>query len=130
MLIDTSGFFAIHNEEDKYHTLSNEIYQKSRQRITTNYILAEYVALALIRGLPRPVILEFSQEVLNDGSVEIIWIDEDSHSKAVELLQKRDDKTYSLCDAASFVLMRGRKISEALTTDKHFEQEGFIRLLK
>jgi len=46
------------------------------------------------------------------------------------LLQNRQDKTYSLCDAVSFLLMRERKITEALTTDIHFEQEGFIRLLK
>ncbi len=40
------------------------------------------------------------------------------------------DKTYSLCDAVSFVLMRLEGITEALTTDHHFEQEGFVRLLK
>ena len=34
-----------------------------------------------------------------------------------------DKKPYSLCDAASFVVMRERSIAEALTTDKHFEQE-------
>jgi predicted nucleic acid-binding protein len=32
-------------------------------------------------------------------------------------------------DAVSFVLMRERQILEALTTDKHFVQEGFVRLL-
>lgn len=45
------------------------------------------------------------------------------------LLDHRSDKTYSLCDAVSFVLMHERGILEALTTDKHFVQEGFIRLL-
>jgi len=39
-------------------------------------------------------------------------------------VQARQDKTYSLCDAVSFVLMRERGIHEALTTDKHFEQEA------
>ena len=41
----------------------------------------------------------------------------------------RPDKTYSLCDAISFVLMRRQGIQEALTTDRHFEQEGFRKLL-
>ena len=41
----------------------------------------------------------------------------------------RFDKNYSLCDAVSFILMRRRGLYEALTTDHHFEQEGFRRLL-
>jgi hypothetical protein len=40
------------------------------------------------------------------------------------------DKSYSLCDAVSFVLMRRHGLTEALTTDHHFEQEGFARLLR
>jgi len=46
------------------------------------------------------------------------------------LLQSQTDKTYSLCDAISFILMRDRGVTDALTTDHHFEQAGFIRLLK
>ncbi|WP_289501249.1 hypothetical protein [Gloeocapsopsis sp. IPPAS B-1203] len=42
----------------------------------------------------------------------------------------RQDKTYSLSDAVSFVLMRQHGITEALTIDRHFEQEGFVRLLQ
>ncbi len=38
----------------------------------------------------------------------------------MDLLTARMDKTYSLCDAVSFILMRERGLSEALTTDKHF----------
>jgi predicted nucleic acid-binding protein len=47
----------------------------------------------------------------------------------MDLLLARQDKTYSLCDAVSFVLMRQRHLTEALTTDHHFEQESFQRLL-
>ena len=130
MLIDTSGFFALYSREDINHAHADEIYRKSWRRLTTNYILAEYVALALVRGLPRQESLEFSEAILDDETIEIVWIDENLHIQAVELLQQRSDKSYSLCDAVSFVLMRDRKISEALTTDKHFEQEGFIKLLK
>ncbi len=33
-------------------------------------------------------------------------------------------------DAVSFLLMQRRGVAEALTTDRHFSQEGFVRLLK
>ena len=95
-----------------------------------NYILAEFVPLAQIRGLPRLLTLELSQNLLTDDSVEVVWVDDQLHGQALELLHTRNDKTYSLCDAVSFLLMRDRDISDALTTDKHFEQEGFVRLLK
>ena len=130
MLIDTSGFFSVHSEADKNHVQAQEIYAKSWLRLTTNYILDEYVALALVRGLSRKETLVFSEEILYDETVEIVWVDKELHTKAVELLKKRRDKNYSLCDAVSFVVMQRRKVSESLTTDKHFEQEGFIRLLK
>lgn len=130
MLIDTSGFFALDSVKDRQHEKAKTIYQNSRRRITTNYILAEYVALALIRGFSRGKTLAFSKEVLDDETIEIVWIDEELHHRAVALLLEREDKEYSLCDAVSFVLMRDWKITDALTTDKHFEQEGFVRLLK
>jgi predicted nucleic acid-binding protein len=104
-------------------------YQNASARLTTSYVLSEYVALAHVRGVPRQQTLMFSAEVLEDQDVEIVWVDEQLHRLAVQLLRARRDKTYSLCDAVSFVLMRERGIREALTTDKHFEQEGYIRLL-
>jgi predicted nucleic acid-binding protein len=48
----------------------------------------------------------------------------------MSLLQSRLDKDWSLCDAVSFVLMQQRGVTEALTTDHHFEQAGFVRLLE
>jgi predicted nucleic acid-binding protein len=54
-------------------------------------------------------------------------VDQTLHQQAMTLLSNRLDKDYSLCDAVSFVLMRKHGITEALTTDKHFVQEGFTR---
>lgn len=129
MLIDTAGFLALHSAKDRNHPAAKEAYEEARFRLTTNYILAEYVALALIRGVPREQVLAFSAEALTDRAIEIVWVDEALHTEAVVLMRARQDKSYSLCDAVSFVLMRQRSLTEALTTDKHFVQEGFVRLL-
>ena len=67
---------------------------------------------------------------MDNPEIEVTWIDEGQHRTALRFLQGRLDKTYSLCDAVSFLLMRERAVIEALTTDRHFEQEGFVRLLK
>ncbi len=130
MLIDTSGFLCLYEKEEPSHEKAVELYDAAKGRLTTSYVLTEYTALAQVRGIPRREIIKFSVRILDDEEVEVVWIDENLHRQAVELIEQREDKNYSLCDAASFVVMRARRISEALTTDKHFEQEGFIRLLK
>ena len=35
-----------------------------------------------------------------------------------------------MTDCVSFVVMRDRDLQEAFTNDRHFEQAGFIRLLR
>lgn len=130
MLIDTSGFLCLYEKEEPYHEQAVEFYDSAKARLTTNYVLTEYTALAQARGIPRREIIKFSVRMLETEEIEIVWVDEELHTKAVQLLKERPDKKYSLCDAVSFILMRERGISEALTTDKHFEQEGCVRLLK
>jgi predicted nucleic acid-binding protein len=50
--------------------------------------------------------------------------------QALELYHERDDKQWTLTDCTSFIIMRERSITEALTGDHHFEQAGFTALLK
>ena len=131
MLIDTSGFFSLYDNVDAFHRQAVSIYKSAAvRRLTTSYVLAEYTALAHIRGVPRSEIIKFSNLILDDKDVEIIWVDETLHREAVALLRRRPDKNYSLCDAASFVVMNARDVNDCLTTDKHFRQEGFVRLLE
>ena len=130
LLIDTSGFFSLYDDAAKNHQEALDYYDSASNKITTNYVLTEYTPLAQIRGVPRSHIIKFSSLILDSQEIEIIWVDEILHRQAVKLIQERQDKNYSLCDAASFVIMRERGINDALTTDKHFEQEGFRRLLE
>ena len=62
--------------------------------------------------------------------VTIVHVDYKTHEQAWKLLTEREDKMWSLVDCVSFVIMQQHSISEALTMDHHFEQAGFIRLLK
>jgi predicted nucleic acid-binding protein len=80
--------------------------------------------------LSRARSLAFVADLVDNPHVEIIWVDAGLHQSGLAPLGQRLDKSYSLCDAVSFVLMRERGIADALTTDDHFEQEGFSRVLK
>ena len=130
MLIDTSGLYSFFDEKDFRHADASAFVESAAVRLTTGYVLAEFIPLCQTRGLNRKKTLEFVETLLTNPLVEIVWVNEDLHQQAFALLQERLDKTYSLCDAVSFIIMRERGITEALTTDKHFKQEGFIKLLK
>lgn len=130
MLIDTSGWLCAFHKDEPEHAEAVKLYEAATRHLTHSYILAEFVPLAQVRGFPRRGNLQFSKGIMDDAEVELIWVDESLHRQAVELLLERNDKTYSLCDAVSFLIMRTRGISDALTTDHHFEQEGFVRLLQ
>jgi len=62
--------------------------------------------------------------------VQVVHIDPTLDEEAWTLMKTRTDKEWTLVDCASFALMQRRGIAEALTTDHHFEQAGFRRLLK
>lgn len=130
MLLDTSGLMCLIDQRDSRHQDALEYYNAAPVRLIHNYVLAEFVALAQVRGVPRGLALGFVTVLLDDTEVEVVWIDEQLHRSALALLQERLDKTWSLCDAASFLLMQQRDQTEALTTDHHFEQAGFVKLLK
>ena len=46
------------------------------------------------------------------------------------MFSERLDKEWSLTDCASFLVMQGKGIQDALTHDHHFEQMGFRALLR
>lgn len=129
MLLDTSGLLCLHNRAEPFYAHARTLYRAARVRLTHSYVLAEFVALAHARRLPRVAALTFVGDLVGNPDIETVWVDEVLHREAVALLLARQDKTYSLCDAVSFVLMRQQHLTEALTTDRHFEQEGLQRLL-
>ena len=99
--------------------------------VTTNYIIAELVPLLTsVLKVSRPRIIDFINGIKSSRNVDFIHIDEVGDSKAWELLEKRIDKKWSLVDSSSFVVREEFGITDALTTDHHFEQAGFVRLLK
>jgi predicted nucleic acid-binding protein len=129
MLLDTSGLFALMNPKDEYHVLAKSLYGNATLRVTHSYVLAEFVPLAHVRKLPRADVLSVVTDLLDDPTVHMIWVDEHLHRAATNLLNARSDKNYSLCDAVSFVVLKERSLTASLTTDHHFEQEGFQKLL-
>ena len=130
MLLDTSGLLCLIDARELLHQTACSAYHAAPVRVTHHLILAEFVALAQVRGVPRASALSFCVDLLMNPEIDVVWVNEALNRRALDLLFARLDKTYSLCDGVSFLLMKDRGLTDALTTDRHFEQEGFRRLLK
>src|SRR5262249_14033359 len=120
---------CVHYAREPHHAAAQALFDAAPRLLMHNYVLAEFVALASSRRLPRRPALTYLTELIRLTDVEIVWVSQNLHEAAIDLLERRPNKTYSLCDAVSFVPMRRRGIFDALTTDRHLEQEGFRRLL-
>ncbi len=104
--------------------------QQNRHVVTTNYVLSELIALLTRFRVRRSTVLNYIETIRSASWIEIVHIDEALEAAAWQLLAKRLDEEWRLVDCASFIVMEKRGLTEALTTDKHFEQAGFVRLLQ
>ena len=99
--------------------------------VTTEEVLAEY--LTFFSGSPEFLRREVASNVdaiLHDASVRVIPQSHDSFVAGFELYRSRPDKGYSLVDCISMQTMRQEGLTEVLTNDRHFEQEGFRALFR
>ncbi len=131
---DTSGWANAFVKTERYHTKASTLVkqwqQNNRHVVTTNYVLSELIALFTRMRIPRLNGLKYIEIIRSAEWVEIVHIDQSLDEKAWQLLANRLDKQWSLVDAVSFIVMQERNLTEAFTEDRHFEQAGFVRLLK
>jgi len=135
VFIDTAGWAVLFVRTEPQHAQASILFRQwkrqGRHLLTTNYVLTELVSLFISPlGVPRPEQFRYIDTIKATPYVEIVHIDPALDTASWALLKSRFDKEWSLVDAASFIVMQERGIIEALTTDHHFEQAGFVRLLK
>ena len=134
VFVDTSGWARYLNRLDPLHAEAARAFKhavgQGSGRVTTNYVLSELVPLMAVRmRINRQDILTAVERIHQLQFLTIIYIDQSHDTAAWAMLRQYSDKEWSLVDAASFVVMQANGITEALTTDHHFEQAGYIRLL-
>jgi predicted nucleic acid-binding protein len=88
------------------------------------------VADALAESECRGRVREFIHCLRASAACEIVPASRELLDRALELYHQHADKGWTLTDCGSFVIMRDRGVTQALTGDRHFEQAGFVALLK
>jgi len=73
--------------------------------------------------------LRFLDSLYQDPTHDVVFVDRDLERSATDRwLRKCRDHPLSLADAASFEVMRSRRIRKALALDEHFGLAGFERV--
>jgi predicted nucleic acid-binding protein len=102
----------------------------SAQLTTTEEVLTEFLA-AMSAGGPkiRRQAVKMVRAILAAPDVEVIPQSHESFLKGLDMYEQRPDKAYSLTDCISMNAMRAAELPDALTNDRHFQEEGFNALM-
>jgi len=127
VFLDTSAIFAaVRPQSDRHDEARTEyvgLLRSSIRLATTDLIVVELHALTLHRSHPSAV-LALADRLLHSSRIEVLSAGLDRLTAALKLLRRRPDRTYSLTNAVSFVVMRELEIERAFTLDADFSAEG------
>jgi predicted nucleic acid-binding protein len=129
LFADTSFYVALLSPRDIAHKKALEIgHRFQRQVVLSDFILLE-LGNAFSGGGRRELFSRLVAHLRGHPNVRIVPASRDLLDRGLELFSRRPDKGWSLTDCTSFVVMQDEGLTEALTTDRHFDQAGFRGLL-
>ena len=121
---DTFYWAALTSPEDSAHRRAMDLSRSLApdRIVTTDEVLSEYLA--------RAEAGKNVAELTKSFTVLVFPQSRDSFLAGLGLYRARPDKGYSLVDCISMQTMRREGLTEVLTNDRHFEQEGFRALFR
>lgn len=128
---DTLYWLAVFIPDDAWAEAAKGVDLSGASLVTSEEVLSEFLTVVSAHGEQvRRLACRLVREILKDPEVEVVAQSHGSFLAGLELYERRPDKHYSLADCISMNIMRKRRIREILTHDRHFSQEGFVRLLE
>lgn len=130
---DTFYWVSLTNPDDEAHARASA-YDLSDDRpdiITTDEVLTEFLTFFSDKGSYwRMRAVAVAQGIRSDETVQVIPQTHQSFRSGFDLYAARPDKGYSLTDCIAMQAMRREGITDVLTNDHHFAQEGFRVLFR
>jgi predicted nucleic acid-binding protein len=131
LFADTFYWVALLNPRDAFHAavMSYSRTLGTARVVTTDEVFTEALnywsgAGPYWRGSAAAQV----RDLRNDPSIDVLPQTRADFDAALALYEARPDKGYSLTDCRSMLAMRSLGLTEALTNDHHFTQEGFTIL--
>ena len=131
VFVDTAAWIALINSRDALHERALQVMAQlardKTQLVTTEFVLLE-VADALCAPHLRSVTIAFIESARRRQDLRILPLD-DLLQSGWELYKARPDKNWGLTDCISFAAMTRENLTRAFSSDSHFAQAGFEKLL-
>jgi uncharacterized protein len=129
---DAQYWVALINHQDQSHPAAKAASQAlhGAEIVTTEEVLTEMLAFFSERGrFLRQMAAATVRSIYANQNMRVLPQSSQSFAAGLALYEARPDKGYSLTDCVSMLAMRQERITEILTHDDHFKQEGFAILL-
>lgn len=127
LFLDTGFVVARFRGGDQYHEAARSLeslVSGCREMWTTDAVLFE-IAAAFSHPQDRPIALRMWDRFHGDApGYHSVPAAGAALEEAVELFRNRPDKSWSLTDCLSFVVMQEQNLNEALSADHHFARPG------
>ena len=133
LFADTCYWIALLNPRDQLHERAVRVSQSltAAHIVTTDEVLTEFLNYFGDRGsLLRQVATRMVAQIQIDSRIHIEPQSRETFDAGFSFFRARLDKGYSLTDCISMDLMLRMQLTDALTNDGHFSQEGFSCLLR
>ena len=132
VFVDTAAWLALINTSDALHQPARQIMEllgsQRAQLTTTDFVLLE-VADALCASTVRERTIRFINGLRQLPVLTIVPVSNELLAAGWAVYQQRSDKSWGLTDCISFAVMQERHLTQAFTSDNHFTQAGFNKLL-
>lgn len=130
---DAFYWVALLNPTDSSHDRALSLSTSLRDAlvVTTEEVFTEVLAYFSGRGqTSRTRAAQAIRLLLETDGVHVMAQSHDSFVAGLDLYEARPDKGYSLTDCISMHAMKAEGITDVLTNDEHFTQEGFNALFR
>jgi len=126
---DAFYFVACLNRVDQHHQKAVAFAAQFTGKIVTTWCVLTETADALAASNSRKKVGAFISALESDPEVTVVAAEPELLRQGLRRYNERSDKSWSLTDCVSFVVMEDYGVADALTGDHHFEQAGFRALL-
>jgi predicted nucleic acid-binding protein len=130
---DAGYWVAVINLHDDLHNKAIRISSSLSPHliVTSEMALCEVAAYFSDKGPRlRQAVVDLIRSIRANPNSRVIPQTSSQFQDALVLYERSSDKEWSLTDCGSFLIVRKLKITDALAHDKHFEQAGFVPLLR